>query len=274
VLSCFVVGWGVFTGAFFGIDFRSDSFVKQISPFQKLVEKKAEYHLEQKDDVYEEWAPHFQGKQVSSGKQFLAEAPGAYREFSDSLLLEIALLMGIVHVGSALVRFWRRSWAGVAWAGFLVGAYFFFPKTLNATTLVNIFGWVDKETARILGEKILSVSIGLAVILGLIQNRWKGILEPMNVIQVSGDVLSYLRLYALALASSIMAVTFNDMGSAVQIVGGVLIIVGGHITNIALSSMSGVIHGLRLNFIEWYHYAFLGGGRMFNPLRLLKSKED
>lgn len=274
ILSCFVVGWGIFTSSFFGIEFGPSSFIKKISPFQKIVEMKAEYHLQQKDDVYQEWAPNFVGASVENGKQFLAKAPASYREFADDVLLEIALLMGIVHISVALLRSWRRSWAGIGWALFLVGAYLFFPMTLNATTLLNVFGWVDKNTARALGAEILPGAIGLAVILALIQKRWKGILEIMNVIQVSGDVLSYLRLYALALASSIMAATFNDMGQAVGLIGGFLIIVGGHVTNIALSSMSGVIHGLRLNFIEWYHYAFEGGGRMFNPLRLLKSKKD
>jgi V/A-type H+-transporting ATPase subunit I len=31
--------------------------------------------------------------------------------------------------------------------------------------------------------------------------------------------------------------------------------------------MGGVIHGLRLNFLEWYHYSFEGGGKRFNPLK-------
>jgi len=34
--------------------------------------------------------------------------------------------------------------------------------------------------------------------------------------------------------------------------------------------MGGVIHGLRLNFIEWYHYSFDGDGKLFDPLKLLK----
>ena len=43
--------------------------------------------------------------------------------------------------------------------------------------------------------------------------------------------------------------------------------------NIALGIMSGVIHGLRLNFIEWYHYSYTGGGKLFNPLKKLTMKE-
>jgi V/A-type H+/Na+-transporting ATPase subunit I len=274
VLSCFVVGWGIFTGAFFGIEIAPSSVLKKISPFQKIVAMKAEYHLQQKDDVYQEWLPHFQGASVETGEQFIQKVPQAAKEFSDNVLLEIALIMGIVHIAAGLLRSWKRSYAGIGWAAFLVGAYLFFPSTLNATTLVNIFGLVSKEQARALGEQILPISILLALTLALVQKKWKGILEVMNVIQVSGDVLSYLRLYALALASSIMAITFNEMGGAVGLVGGALIILAGHLTNISLSTMSGVIHGLRLNFIEWYHYAFEGGGRIFNPLRLLRIKKN
>jgi V/A-type H+-transporting ATPase subunit I len=49
---------------------------------------------------------------------------------------------------------------------------------------------------------------------------------------------------------------------------GALIIALGHVTNITLGIMGGVIHGLRLNFLEWYHHCFEGGGKKFNPLKL------
>ena len=71
--------------------------------------------------------------------------------------------------------------------------------------------------------------------------------------------------------------TFNGMGASILdkfgafgIIFGVLIIIFGHLMNISLNIMSGAIHGLRLNFIEWYHYSFEGDGKLFDPLRLLK----
>jgi V/A-type H+-transporting ATPase subunit I len=94
----------------------------------------------------------------------------------------------------------------------------------------------------------------------------------MNMVQIFGDVLSYIRLYALALAGMMVASTFNNLGISVGIIGGIFIILFGHLTNVSLSIMGGVIHGLRLNFLEWYHYSFEGGGRLFNPLRLKKTK--
>ena len=106
----------------------------------------------------------------------------------------------------------------------------------------------------------------------IIEKRFGGIGEITQILQVFADILSYLRLYALALASTIMAETFNDIGSTVGLVLGILVILVGHGVNIMLGTMGGVIHGLRLNFIEWYHYSFEGGGKLFAPLKKLKAK--
>jgi len=85
-------------------------------------------------------------------------------------------------------------------------------------------------------------------------------------------VLSYLRLYALGLAGSLMAVTFNQMGTEFGLATGVFIILLGHIANLGIVAMAGTIHGLRLNFLEWYHFCFEGGGKLFNPLQLRRPK--
>jgi vacuolar-type H+-ATPase subunit I/STV1 len=102
-------------------------------------------------------------------------------------------------------------------------------------------------------------------------SRSAAINEIANVVQVFSDVLSYLRLYALSLAGAIMANTFNQEGSALGLFMGFIIILIGHTVNLGLSFMGGVIHGLRLNFLEWYHYCFNGGGRLFKPLQKLKK---
>ena len=275
ILSTFVVIWGVVTSSFFGIDLKSSNPLKKISPFTYLIEKKAEYHMQQKDDVYQEYveiAPS--ALTAKTGQEFLEASPAARKEFADNILLDLTLVIGICHISCSLLRYFRRNFSAIGWVCFLIGAYLFFPLEINATTLANFLGWVSKPVAQGLGEKLVFIGFGLAVVLGIVKNKWKGFLEIMNVIQVSADVLSYLRLYALALASSIMAATFNNMGEAIGVFGGFLVILAGHATNISLGTMSGMIHGLRLNFIEWYRYSFEGGGKIFNPLRILRSKED
>ena len=70
-----------------------------------------------------------------------------------------------------------------------------------------------------------------------------------------------------------MAETFNELGEAVGFAAGAFVILLGHGVNISLGIMAGMIHGLRLNFIEWYHYCFDGSGRLLRPLMRLKPKE-
>jgi V/A-type H+-transporting ATPase subunit I len=117
------------------------------------------------------------------------------------------------------------------------------------------------------------VGLSIALILSVVQHRLLGLLEIATVIQILGDILSYLRLYALGLAGGIMAATINEMADALPLVVSVILIAFAHIFNMGLAIMGGVIHGLRLNFLEWYHYCFEGGGKQFQPLRI-KTKDE
>jgi len=49
----------------------------------------------------------------------------------------------------------------------------------------------------------------------------------------------------------------------------VLILIVGHGINIVLGIMGGVVHGLRLNFLEWYRWCFEGDGLPFKPFKLV-----
>jgi V/A-type H+-transporting ATPase subunit I len=67
----------------------------------------------------------------------------------------------------------------------------------------------------------------------------------------------------------VMAHTFNGaLGTDPGIFATILIALFGHVVNVSLCLMGGVVHGLRLNFLEWFHYCFEGGGKIFNPLKL------
>ncbi len=92
-----------------------------------------------------------------------------------------------------------------------------------------------------------------------------------------GDVLSYMRLFALGLASASLAVTFNELaGQAHAALPGlgllmaILILLVGHGLNFGLALMSGVVHGLRLNYIEFFKWGLAGEGR---PFRRFARKE-
>ena len=270
LLSTCCIVWGVLTSSYFGIALSPQNPLKKISIVDYLVEKKVDYHLAVKDDVYDEYLknnPEAPG--AKNGKDFVES--GAVPQFNDNILLEFSLLIGMIHVALGLMRYFMRNWASIGWVFFLVGGYLYFPSVLNATSMVNFLYILNKTLATQVGLQLIYFGIGTAMILALIQRKWMGLIEIMNLIQVFADVLSYLRLYALALAVAMMATTFNGLGEILGLFAGIVAMFIGHIVNISLSLMGGVIHGLRLNFLEWYHYCFEGGGRLFKPLKRLKK---
>ncbi|MCG8669958.1 MAG: hypothetical protein MI867_11135, partial [Pseudomonadales bacterium] len=87
-----------------------------------------------------------------------------------------------------------------------------------------------------------------------------------------GDVLSYMRLFALGLSSAQLAITFNGIAADVRaevpgigVLLGFLILLLGHLLNFALGIMGGVIHGLRLNLIEFLNWGVKSEGYPFKP---------
>ncbi|MBS0629457.1 MAG: V-type ATP synthase subunit I [Verrucomicrobia bacterium] len=280
--SCII--WGVFTTSYFGLEFGPKSPLTKFSVLHYMAGKKAEYHREKNDETYKSWVKQFpsianakNGKQMVSSATLEKEGKVTYPisdDFNDSILFEFSILIGVIHVSLSLLRYAMRNWANFGWVAASVGGYLYLPATLKATSLVEFMGWVPKDTAATAGLQLLYGGLGVAIFLALIQKKWKGLLEIPNGIQIFSDILSYLRLYALALASSIMARTSNDMGAGAGLVVGFVIIILGHIINLSLGTMGGVIHGLRLNFIEWYHYCFEGEGKLFNPLRKLRIKQE
>lgn len=279
--SCIV--WGFFVSSFFGIDISLESGLKRYAPISYLVERKLAYHMQQDDQTYQEVTEQFPHlKKVQMPYQFLTQAVKntdgvkefvVYNEFANNVMLELALLIGTLHLITSMIRGLKQSWARLGWIFFLIGAYLYFPDVLKATSMIHYAFGVKKVVAAFIGPYILLGGVALAIILGLIQNKLRGAVEIMTIIEVFADVLSYLRLYALALAGSIMANTFNSFGMNMPIAIGILVLILGHSLNIVLSVMGGVIHGLRLNFLEWYHYSFEGEGKKHKPLALLQFRK-
>ncbi len=280
ILGFASIVWGMLTASYFGFHLDIKNPLRKVSLISWLVEKKAEYHFNHRDEVYEAFAKEFPKlKNAKTPEEFLHNATvikegrvehPMYFKFYDNILFEIALLVGVIHIIISLLRYLGRNWAAIGWVIFIIGAYLYVPHYLQATSIIHFALGIPKSVAQD-GLYLIVGGISLAFILGIIQHRLKGLLEPMTVIQIFADTMSYLRIYALSLAGAMVSATINEFaGATIFVVGAVLFLIG-HITNIALSIMGGVIHGLRLNFLEWYHYSFEGGGKKFNPLRLLEK---
>jgi len=88
-----------------------------------------------------------------------------------------------------------------------------------------------------------------------------------------------MRLFALGLATMYMCQTFNMLAEMpynglpyIGFIPAVLILVFGHAINLLLGIMGGVVHGLRLNFLEWYRWCFEGDGLPFRPFRKIAKQ--
>jgi V/A-type H+-transporting ATPase subunit I len=274
--SCIV--WGVLTTSFFGFSFAPDNPMRKLSPLSWAVEKKAEYHLDRKDTVYQHWITKFpQAADAKTAKEFLLAASQdngrggtdyvAFSKFADNIMMELALLIGVIHVILSMCRNITRNWSYVGWILLIIGGYLYAPVFLDAVTMPNYIFGIDPQTDAKNGLYLIYAGLAIAVLIALFRQKLMGLLEATVVIQIFGDILSYMRLYALGLSGSLLTATIIDLAASVPVVFGIVILIFGHTMNLGLSVMGGVIHGLRLNFLEWYHYSFEGGGSMFKALK-------
>ena len=91
-----------------------------------------------------------------------------------------------------------------------------------------------------------------------------------------GDVLSYIRLYALGLAGGMLGAAFNQLGTLVlgenpnigTWVGFILIVTFGHVLNLLMACLGAFVHPLRLSFVEYFKNAgYEGNGKLYTPFK-------
>ncbi|MCK5115940.1 MAG: hypothetical protein KAR44_05030 [Candidatus Aegiribacteria sp.] len=201
--------------------------------------------------------------------------------------LYLTLGLGLVQLTTGiivnLVKRWRageKFAAVVDQSGWLLATAGLFPWLFNHYllngTLYDASGPLDKIFVYMLAAGSLLIFImggrsakGFGKI-GL------GAYALYGIVNLLGDVLSYSRLFALALSSAIIAQVINQIAGmllhqlGIPILGIVLaivVVVGGHAFNIAMAALSGFIHTARLQFVEFFGKFYDGTGVPFKPLR-------
>jgi V/A-type H+-transporting ATPase subunit I len=104
-----------------------------------------------------------------------------------------------------------------------------------------------------------------------------GLGSLFDITKLFGDALSYLRLFALGLASASLAITFNQIASQITkgipgigLLLAILVLLGGHALNLLLGIINGFVHGLRLNYIEFFNWALSEEGYPFKAFRKME----
>jgi V/A-type H+/Na+-transporting ATPase subunit I len=202
------------------------------------------------------------------------------------LMMWIAIAVGAVHLAYAnLVTAWvrRRSasafaalgWIAVILGGFLVAIHWSYPAFTSLARGGLWAMWVGGPAILLFSSRE-PLSLAPAALLHRLLEGLKGLTELSKAF---GDVLSYLRLFALGLASIKLAEAFNSLAAmswgGVATILGVLVLLVGHSINLAMGIMGGVVHGLRLNLIEFFNWSLPEEGERFRTFerKALKTAE-
>jgi V/A-type H+-transporting ATPase subunit I len=186
----------------------------------------------------------------------------------------IQLLYGLVLNGIIKGKQGQRASSyvdGYAWFLMLIG----FILWVGGAMLLNM----PLLTQIGIGLVVLN-AVGILVVSAISNsNKALGIgLGAYNLYGISGyvgDIVSYTRLMALAVASANIAMAFNMiigfLPPIARFTVGVLIIIALQALNIALTFLSAYVHTSRLQYVEFFGKFFEGGGRPLTPLKMLEK---
>ena len=193
-------------------------------------------------------------------------------------VLVIAMLLGIVQLLAGYVckavQCWRRGEVldgildGVVWAVFSLGAG------------LAIAGLVEEWNIPIL-VTVGGITAGVTLVIAMIAagrhekffgKLSKGFGTLYGIINYMSDILSYARLYGLMLSGAVIAQIVSQYavgfitGGGVLAVLGVLLMLVGHVFNLAIGLLGAYIHDARLQYVEFYGRFYEGEGELFVPL--------
>lgn len=195
----------------------------------------------------------------------------------------LSLAIGVLHICIAMIvkavyavkkNGFANSLGTIGWTLLIVGGVIVGAIALGMN--------LDKSLVKIIVIVLGIVSaIGIFLLNDLHRNPLKnigsGLWETYNTVTgLLGDVLSYIRLYALGLAGGMLGAAFNQLGGMLLPEGGgfsvmwiffILIVVFGHVLNLAMCCLGAFVHPLRLNFLEFFkNSGYEGSGKTYKPL--------
>lgn len=205
---------------------------------------------------------------------------GAYTDDTVvALLMRLSFVIGTVHM--SIARIWRSihlypSPEMISHVGFGV---FLWGILLSVNTLVL------EDPVHPLMKPLLLAGGGLAILFSFPKQPWfrrllYGMASfPLTAVSALSDTISYIRLMAVGLASTILAATFNELAieASQQFTwgAGVTILVIGHSLNLGLAMVALFAHGVRLNMLEFSNHLGLSWtGYPFRPFTLHSKKEN
>lgn len=188
--------------------------------------------------------------------------------------------IGVVHL--AIAHLWRcvNKWPGFgAWAE--LGWVWILWKAFCLAKSMILLGASDMT---VILQALKGMTPGIALIVADILRGPKSqisvgvVLLLFSIISAFTDIVSYVRLFAVGLAGTAVADAFNQMALSIgfnNVAAGIitsLILVVGHLFNIVLCGFGVLVHGLRLNVLEFSgHLGLEWAGFRYEPFKKLKQ---
>lgn len=194
-------------------------------------------------------------------------------------VLAVSLALGYlqVSVGVFIAFYWEFK-HGSKKDALLSNGLWFYSLVMLAIFIAGSAGFVP-DAVLTFGKNGLYLGL-IALVLtqgrdkkNLFMKLFSGILSLYNFVAYFGDVLSYSRLLALGLATSIVGMAANIVAglvSDIPYVGWiamVIILVASHIFNLIINALGAFIHSARLQYVEFFTKFLQGGGRPFTPFK-------
>jgi V/A-type H+-transporting ATPase subunit I len=205
---------------------------------------------------------------------------GMFSKLHDvKILLYISIWIGIIHLfigfglGFANVAIRRglkhALFEKLSWILILAGGVFLLLLMVDALILGKPLVVTDLRMLAGVGLLIVGVVIGL---------RGEGAKVFLELPGLMSNVISYTRLTAIGMSKAGLALAFNSIsiemiapGGGIMIVFALLVFIVGHLMIFILAIISAGLHGIRLQYVEFFMKFFEGGGLKFNPLKISRK---
>ncbi len=247
-VGCTVVGY--LSGTFFGIDIYQASWIPECAK-----------------------APMF--------KAWLGDGTGNWMGYD--IMMVLALIIGVFHICLAMTvkaicytkqNGFHATASTWGWLLLIVGGI---ATAILAST--SVLGPQTTQTILIVIAAISALGIFIFNTPGRnpLINVGAGLWDTYQMATgILGDVLSYLRLYALGMAGAMLGAAFNELGMTVlgenpnvgTAIGFALIVVFGHVLNLLMACLGAFVHPLRLTFVEYFkNVGYEGSGKKYYPFK-------
>ena len=212
--------------------------------------------------------------------------------FGYSPMMVFSVIIGLVQVLLGMVLKACKAWKNYGF-GYAIGTFSWVLALLSAIALFGLpaCGVALSQMLKYVLMAVIGISvIGIFLynnpsayknpITGPLLNIGGGVWATYNMATgLLGDLLSYIRLFALGLTGGVLGGVFNmlaydltaSMPWFVRWIPMVLILLAGHGITFALSMISAFVHPMRLTFVEFFKNAnFEGGGKEYTPFQVKK----